>query len=57
VKIVEAEVKKKKTLEQIQQAKVLAKYDDLGKGPLSTDLFIETVYKELTGQQNAYIPH
>jgi glyoxylase-like metal-dependent hydrolase (beta-lactamase superfamily II) len=57
VKIVEAEVKKQKTLEQIQQAKVLAKYDDLGKGALSADAFIETIYKELTGQQNAYIPH
>ncbi len=57
VKIVEAEVKKKKTLEQIQQAKVLAKYEDLGKGFVSADAFIETIFKELTGQQNAYIPH
>lgn len=56
VKIVEAEVKRKRTLEQIQQAKVLAKYDDLGK-EISTDAFIETVYNELTGRQNVYIPH
>jgi glyoxylase-like metal-dependent hydrolase (beta-lactamase superfamily II) len=57
VKLVEVEVKKKRTLEQIQQAKVLAKYDELGKGFVSADTFIETIYKELTGQQNAYVPH
>jgi glyoxylase-like metal-dependent hydrolase (beta-lactamase superfamily II) len=56
VKIIEAEVKKKKTLEQIQQAKVLAKYDDLGKGFMATDRFIEIVFKELTNQQNVIKP-
>jgi cyclase len=53
VKLVEAEVKKKKTLDQIQQAKVLAKYDDLGKGPIKTDAFVEQIYKELTAPQSA----
>jgi len=48
VKIVDAEVKKKKTLEQLKAQKVIAKYDDLGKGFITTDSFLETVYKELT---------
>jgi cyclase len=48
VAIIEAEVKKKKTLDQIKAAKVLAKYDDMGKAFVTTDLFIETVYKEIT---------
>lgn len=57
VKLVEAEVKKKKTLAQIQQAKVLANYDDMGKGFMKTDTFIEIVFKELTNQQNVFVPH
>jgi cyclase len=48
VKLVQAQVGKKKTLEQIQQAKPLAKYDDLNKGFVKADLFVETIYKELT---------
>jgi glyoxylase-like metal-dependent hydrolase (beta-lactamase superfamily II) len=48
VGIVEAEVKKKRTLEQMKAAKVLAKYDDLGKGFVSADAFLELVYKEVT---------
>jgi glyoxylase-like metal-dependent hydrolase (beta-lactamase superfamily II) len=57
VRLVEAEVKKKKTLEQIQQAKPLAKYADLGKGFIKADDFVETIYKELTHQSNPYVPH
>jgi cyclase len=57
VRLVEAEVKKKKTLEQIQQAKVLAKYDDLGKGFIKSEMFVEIIYKELTKQQNVFVPH
>ena len=48
VRLVQAEVAKKKTLEQVQQAKPLAKYDDLGKDFVKTDAFVETIYKELT---------
>jgi cyclase len=48
MRIVEAEVKKKKTLEQIQQAKVLAKYDELGKGFIKSDMFVEILFRELT---------
>jgi glyoxylase-like metal-dependent hydrolase (beta-lactamase superfamily II) len=57
VKLVEAEVKKKRTLAQIQEAKVLAKYDDLGKGFMKTDTFIEIIWKELTNQQNELVVH
>jgi glyoxylase-like metal-dependent hydrolase (beta-lactamase superfamily II) len=57
IKLVEAEVKKKKTLAQIQEAKVLAKYDDMGKAYIKPDVFIETIYKELTKQQNVFVPH
>ena len=48
VKLVQAEVQKGKTLEQIQQAKPLAKHDDLGKGFIKPDAFVETIFKELT---------
>ncbi|WP_438003912.1 MBL fold metallo-hydrolase [Sorangium sp. So ce321] len=57
VRLVEAEVKKKRTLKQIQDAKVLAKYDELGKGFVSADAFVEVVFKELTHQQNVFVPH
>jgi glyoxylase-like metal-dependent hydrolase (beta-lactamase superfamily II) len=57
VKLVEAEVKKKKTLAQLQEAKVLAKYDDLGKGFMSTAMFVEILFKELTRQPGAFVPH
>ncbi|HEY5241509.1 MAG TPA: MBL fold metallo-hydrolase, partial [Polyangiaceae bacterium] len=48
VKLVQAEAQKGKTLEQVQQAKPLAKYDDLGKGFIKPDAFVETIFKELT---------
>ncbi|WP_437923934.1 MBL fold metallo-hydrolase [Sorangium sp. So ce291] len=57
VRLIEAEVKKKRTLKQIQDAKVLAKYDELSKGFVSADAFVEVVFKELTHQQNVFVPH
>jgi glyoxylase-like metal-dependent hydrolase (beta-lactamase superfamily II) len=49
VKLVQAGVRKGKTLEAIQQEKPLAKYDDdLGKGFIKADAFVETIFKELT---------
>jgi cyclase len=48
VKLVQAEARKKKTLEQIQQAKPLARYEDMNKGFVTADLFVATIYKELT---------
>ena len=57
VRLVEAEVKKKKTLDEIKAAKVLAKYDDMGQGFVKTDTFVEIVFKELKKQQNVFVPH
>jgi cyclase len=57
IKLVEAEVKKKKTLEQIQAARPLAKYDDWGKGAVKAETFVEILYKELTKQAAPYMPH
>jgi glyoxylase-like metal-dependent hydrolase (beta-lactamase superfamily II) len=48
IKLVDAEVKKKKTLEQTVAARPLAKYDDMGKAFIKTDEFVETIYRELT---------
>jgi glyoxylase-like metal-dependent hydrolase (beta-lactamase superfamily II) len=56
IKLVDAEVKKRKTLEQVLAAKVLAKYDDLGKGFIKADMFVETLYKELTARPVAPAP-
>jgi cyclase len=48
MKLVQAEVRKKKTLEQVQLAKPLAKYEDLNKGFVKADMFVETIFKEVT---------
>ena len=50
---VEKEVKAGKTLQQIQQAKVLADWQKWSGPFVSTDLFIETLYNELTGTKTA----
>lgn len=44
-------------LAEIQEAKVLAKYDDMGKAFVKADAFIEIVWKELTKQQNVFVLH
>jgi glyoxylase-like metal-dependent hydrolase (beta-lactamase superfamily II) len=50
---VEKEVKAGRTLQQIQQAKVLAPWQKFSGDFVSTDLFIETLYNELTGTKTA----
>jgi cyclase len=50
---VEKEVKAGKTLQQIQQAKVLAPWQKYSGPFVSTDLFIETIFNELTGTKTA----
>jgi glyoxylase-like metal-dependent hydrolase (beta-lactamase superfamily II) len=47
VKLVEAQVKQKKSLAEVQQARPLAKYDELGKGMIKTEFFVETLFNEL----------
>ncbi|HVY45303.1 MAG TPA: MBL fold metallo-hydrolase, partial [Minicystis sp.] len=50
VALVEAQVKKKQSLDEIKAAKPLAKYDEMGKGFVSADAFVGTLYAELTAK-------
>src|SRR6476620_11685436 len=55
---VEAGIKKGKTLDQLKQEKVLAKWDSWGQSFIKTDMFIEILYDSLknkpTGPKNAH---
>ena len=55
---VQAEMKKGKTLDQLKQEKVLAKWDSWGQSFIKTDVFIEILYDSLknspTGPKNAH---
>lgn len=55
---VQAGINKKKTLDQLKQEKVLAKWDSFGQGFIKTDLFVEILYdsltKKTTGPQNSH---
>ncbi|MCI0402383.1 MAG: MBL fold metallo-hydrolase [Acidobacteria bacterium] len=55
--IVERGVKAGKTLEQLKQEKVLAKYDAWTWQFITTDRFLETLYKDLTRKPMGYQPH
>jgi cyclase len=41
-------MRKKRTLEQVQQAKPLAKYEDMNKAFVKADAFVATIFKELS---------
>jgi cyclase len=51
--VVEKAVKAGKTLEQLKQDKVLAPWQKYSGQMISADLFIETLYNELTGKKTA----
>ena len=51
--VVEKSVKAGKTLEQLKQEKVLEPWQKYSGQMISTDLFIETLYNELTGKKTA----
>jgi len=51
--VVEQGVKAGKTLQQLQQEKVLAPWQKYSGQFVNTDLFIETLYNELTGKKTA----
>src|SRR5262252_2586004 len=55
---VQAGIKQGKTLDQLKQEKVLAKWDSWGQGFIKTDVFIEILYDSLkkkpTGPKNAH---
>jgi glyoxylase-like metal-dependent hydrolase (beta-lactamase superfamily II) len=56
--VVEKEVKAGKTLEQLEQEKVLAPWQKYSGPFVSTDMFIETLYNELTGKKTvALVKH
>jgi cyclase len=56
--VVEKAVKAGKTLQQLQQEKVLAQWEKYSGQFVSTDLFIETLYNELTGKKTvALVKH
>jgi cyclase len=46
--LVEAQVKKKKTLDQVKEQKPLAKYEEMSKGLISADAFVTTIFNEIT---------
>ena len=41
----------------IKEAKVLAKYEELNKGMVKADTFVETIFKELTKQPGTFVVH
>jgi len=55
---VEAGIKKGKTLDQLKQEKVLAKWDSWGQSSIKTDMFIEILYDSLknkpSGPKNSH---
>ena len=52
--IVSAGVKQGKTLEQLRQQKVLAKFDSFGAGFMKTDQFLEQLYNDATGKKKNF---
>jgi len=54
---VQAGVKQGKTLDQLQQEKVLAGYEKWSGDFISTDKWIETIYHDLTDKKGEYVKH
>ncbi len=56
---VQAALKKGTTLDQMKQQKILAKWDSYGSGDkfVKTDVWIETIYRDLTGQKGEFVKH
>ncbi len=55
--IVADAVKQGKTLDQLKQEKILAKWEKWSGPFISADAFIETLYNELTGKAGQFIKH
>jgi glyoxylase-like metal-dependent hydrolase (beta-lactamase superfamily II) len=51
--VIDSGVKAGKTLQQLKQAKVLEKWEKFSGNFISTDLFIETLFNELTGTKSS----
>ena len=54
---VEGEIKQGKTLDQLKQEKVLARWEKYKSEFISTDIFIETLYNDLTGKPGQLLKH
>ncbi len=57
--VVQGAMKQGKTLEQMKQEKILAKWDEYGSGDkfVKTDAWIETIYNDLSGKSGHFIKH
>ena len=55
--IVAEGMKQGKTVQQMKDEQVLAKFDSLGKGFIKTDAWIDLIYKEVTRNKTAAAPY
>jgi glyoxylase-like metal-dependent hydrolase (beta-lactamase superfamily II) len=56
---VQSAMKQGKTLDQMKQEKILAKWDEYGAGDkfIKTDVWIETIYDDLSGKSGTFVKH
>lgn len=56
---VESAMKKGMTLDQMKEQKILAKWDSYGSGDkfVKTDVWIETIYADLSGKKGEFVKH
>lgn len=56
---VQSAMKQGKTLDQMKQEKILAKWDEYGAGDkfIKTDVWIETIYDDLSGKSGKFVKH
>jgi cyclase len=56
---VQTAMKQGKTLDQMKQEKILAKWDSYGSGDkfIKTDMWIETIYDDLSGKSGKFMKH
>ena len=57
--VVQTAMKQGKTLDQMKQEKILAKWDEYGTGDkfIKTDAWIETIYNDLSGKSGQFMKH
>lgn len=55
--VVQTALDRHQTLEQMKQAKILARWEKFSGSFINTDAFIETLYNSLTGQSGKFIKH
>jgi cyclase len=55
--LVSQAVQQGRTLDQIKKERLLAKYDDLGKGFIKTDAWTELLYNEITRKKTSSLSY